>query len=153
MRFYTVTALVNELHQAQADHQLPQGLHRLDGSRLAATHGVIVVAIQYRLGALGRPLRSGAENSVTALTLMAGDDMAWGAWGELTHSVRTGEPAFDRLAVALAEAGAQGTQESVIYGFGLQLNPEVESIFDFKFEDFRLLSYDPHPHIPAPVAI
>lgn len=37
-------------------------------------------------------------------------------------------PAFDRLALALADAGAQGTQESLIYGFGLQLNPEVASV-------------------------
>jgi thymidylate synthase (EC 2.1.1.45) len=27
------------------------------------------------------------------------------------------------------------------------LNPEVDSIFDFKFEDFELVGYDPHPHI------
>ena len=33
------------------------------------------------------------------------------------------------------------------------LNPEVKSIFDFKFEDFTLLNYDPHPHIRAAVAI
>ncbi|WP_366555887.1 amidoligase family protein [Aquibaculum sediminis] len=36
-------------------------------------------------------------------------------------------PAFDRLADALTEAGAEGTQESVIYGFGMQFNPEVAS--------------------------
>ncbi len=33
------------------------------------------------------------------------------------------------------------------------INPEVRSIFDFQFEDFRLENYDPHPHIPAPVAV
>jgi thymidylate synthase len=33
------------------------------------------------------------------------------------------------------------------------LNPEVRSIFNFQFEDFRLEAYDPHPHIPAPVAV
>ncbi|HLW28969.1 MAG TPA: amidoligase family protein [Kiloniellales bacterium] len=33
--------------------------------------------------------------------------------------------AYDRLADALAEAGAEGTQESLIYSFGMQLNPEV----------------------------
>ncbi|MEZ2415288.1 thymidylate synthase [Muriicola sp. E247] len=33
------------------------------------------------------------------------------------------------------------------------LNPEVKDIFDFKFEDFTLLNYDPHPHIKGMVAV
>ena len=28
------------------------------------------------------------------------------------------------------------------------LNPDVKNIFDFKYEDFTLTDYDPHPHIP-----
>jgi len=35
----------------------------------------------------------------------------------------------------------------------MQLNPEVRDIFAFRFEDFSLEGYDPHPHIPAPVAV
>src|SRR6202049_3968763 len=35
----------------------------------------------------------------------------------------------------------------------MQINPDVGSIFDFKFEDFELLGYDPHPHIKAEVAV
>ncbi|AFU69734.1 thymidylate synthase ThyA [Psychroflexus torquis ATCC 700755] len=35
----------------------------------------------------------------------------------------------------------------------MKLNPEVNSIFDFKFEDFTLENYDPHPHIKGKVAI
>ncbi len=35
----------------------------------------------------------------------------------------------------------------------MQLNSEVTSIFDFKFEDFQLGNYDPHPHISAKVAV
>ena len=35
----------------------------------------------------------------------------------------------------------------------MKINPEVQSIFDFCFDDFQLESYDPHPHIRAPVAV
>jgi len=33
------------------------------------------------------------------------------------------------------------------------LNPEVKSIFDFKYEDFKLVNYDPYPAIKASVAV
>ncbi len=33
------------------------------------------------------------------------------------------------------------------------INPEVNDIFGFKFEDFTLLNYDPHPHIKANVSV
>ena len=35
----------------------------------------------------------------------------------------------------------------------LWINPEVQDIFAFRFADFRLDGYNPHPHIAAPVAV
>jgi thymidylate synthase len=35
----------------------------------------------------------------------------------------------------------------------MKINPSVNSLFDFRFEDFTLENYDPHPHIKAPVAV
>ncbi len=35
----------------------------------------------------------------------------------------------------------------------MRLNPAVKDLFAFRYEDFELSGYDPHPHIKAPVAI
>jgi len=35
----------------------------------------------------------------------------------------------------------------------MKLNPVADSIFDFKYEDFQLENYEPHPHIKAAVAV
>jgi thymidylate synthase len=35
----------------------------------------------------------------------------------------------------------------------MNLRPDVSSILDFRYEDFELVGYQPHPHIPAPVAV
>lgn len=35
----------------------------------------------------------------------------------------------------------------------LRINPDVKDLFEFRFEDFELVDYDPHPHIKAPVAV
>jgi thymidylate synthase len=35
----------------------------------------------------------------------------------------------------------------------MRINPAVQNIFDFKYEDFTLEAYDPHPAIKAPVAV
>ena len=35
----------------------------------------------------------------------------------------------------------------------MKINPDVHNIFDFTFDDFELVGYDPHPHIKAQVAV
>ena len=35
----------------------------------------------------------------------------------------------------------------------MEIDPAVTSIFKFRYEDFKLVGYDPHPHIAAPVAV
>jgi thymidylate synthase len=35
----------------------------------------------------------------------------------------------------------------------VKLNPDIKNLEDFKFEDFQLLEYDPHPGIKAPIAV
>ena len=33
------------------------------------------------------------------------------------------------------------------------INPNVKDLFEFTYEDFELVDYDPHPHIKAAVAV
>ena len=35
----------------------------------------------------------------------------------------------------------------------MKINTEIKNIFDFKFEDFELINYNPHPHIKGKVAV
>jgi thymidylate synthase len=35
----------------------------------------------------------------------------------------------------------------------MKMNPDIQSIFDFTFEDFELVGYQAHPHIKGAVAV
>jgi thymidylate synthase len=35
----------------------------------------------------------------------------------------------------------------------VKLNPEIKSVFDFRFEDFTIENYDPHPHIKGAISV
>ena len=35
----------------------------------------------------------------------------------------------------------------------MKLNPKIDDLFEFSFDDFELSGYNPHPHISAPVAV
>jgi hypothetical protein len=75
----------------------PAALYRL----LRALSSVGVVSEEspdrFRLTPLGACLQTGHPRSMHAAALFYGNPAVWSAWGNLLDSVRTGEPAFDRL--------------------------------------------------------
>ena len=45
------------------------------------------------------------------------------------------------------------TAQSIYETFFTKINPAIKDIFSFKYEDFNLINYDPHPHIKGAVAV
>lgn len=68
--------------------------------------------------------------------------------GDFVHTLGDAHLYSNHLAQARLQLGRtpRGLPE-------MKLNPAVTSIFDFKYEDFSLEGYDPHPHIKAEVAV
>jgi hypothetical protein len=81
------------LAEATATH--PGTLYRL--LRALASLGIFAEDGNGRFGLtpLAHGLRTNAPGSLRAYAIMMGEDWHWGAWGELLHSVRTGECAFE----------------------------------------------------------
>ncbi len=52
-----------------------------------------------------------------------------------------------------SRAGAAATDAPDAAAAAMKINPEVKDIFAFRYEDFVLEGYDPHPHIKAEVAV
>jgi hypothetical protein len=52
---------------------------------------------RFQLAPLGEPLRTHANDSLRDLAVLYGEGWIWHAYGNLLHSVRTGEPAFDAV--------------------------------------------------------
>jgi len=73
------------------------GVYRL--LRALASVGLFAEAgnRKFRLTPLGRLLRTDSSQTLGGYARFVGDQSTWRPWGELRHSVRTGEPAFDRV--------------------------------------------------------
>jgi hypothetical protein len=86
---------VDELARATRTHA--GALRRL--MRALASRGVLAEHAdgRYGLTPTGQPMRSDVPGSVLGQLLLWGHPMQWGPWADLLHSVRTGEPAFDRV--------------------------------------------------------
>jgi SAM-dependent methyltransferase len=67
--------------------------------RALAARGVVTEqdGRRFELGALGTALRSDVPGSLRVAVLMFAAPWFWRAWGELLHTVKTGEPAFDHV--------------------------------------------------------
>src|SRR5688572_13041760 len=70
-------------------------LHRL--LRALASLGIVAEDAdgRFALTPLADGLRTNAPGSLRAYAIMMGEEWHWRAWGELLHSVRTGQPAFE----------------------------------------------------------
>jgi hypothetical protein len=74
----------------------PQALHRL--LRALASLGIFAedAAGDFMLTPQAELLRSDVQGSLKDIALLYGDDWVWQAYGNMTHSVRTGAPAFTK---------------------------------------------------------
>src|SRR5258708_3338873 len=81
-----------ELAQETATHS--QSLHRL--MRLLASIGIFAEddTKRFCLTALGEYLRSDVPASMRAAAIMCGESWHWQSWGNILHTIRTGEPAI-----------------------------------------------------------
>jgi thymidylate synthase len=68
--------------------------------------------------------------------------------GELVHTLGDAHLYLNHLEQARTQLAREPRPRPT-----LRLNPEVRSLFEFRFEDFSLEGYQPHPHIPAKVAV
>lgn len=68
--------------------------------------------------------------------------------GDFVHTLGDAHLYSNHLEQVEEQLGRKPFQSPV-----MKINPEVKSIFDFKFEDFELVGYEAHPHIKAKVAV
>jgi thymidylate synthase len=68
--------------------------------------------------------------------------------GEFIHTLGDAHLYLNHVEQALSQLGREPRPLP-----RMRLNPAVKDIFGFRYEDFELVGYDPHPHIAAPVAV
>jgi hypothetical protein len=102
---------------AEAAGVFPEPLYRV--LRVAAGAGVLAEPSlrTFALTPVGAGLRTGVPGSMRDMVLLNGEEESWRPYGEILHTVRTGQPAFEH-----------------IYGVGffehLRQHPEIAAIFD-----------------------
>jgi SAM-dependent methyltransferase len=83
---------------------------------------------KFRLTALGRLLRSDSSQALGGYARFTGHDSTWRPWGELRHSVRTGEPAFDHVfAMPIFEYFAKMPESAAVFDAAMTSISTLES--------------------------
>jgi len=70
------------------------------------------------------------------------------AYGDFVHTLGDAHLYNNHIEQAKLQLSREPKQLPV-----MKINREIKNIFDFKFEDFSLTDYDPHPHIKGIVAV
>lgn len=92
---------------------------------------------QFALTPAAEFLRSDVPGSLRSVAIMAGDDWTWRPWGDLYNSVKTGEPAFDRVfgkpafAYLAENPGAASIFDDAMTGWSMQNSHAVAEAYDF----------------------
>ena len=86
-------------------------------------------------------------NSLPLLTLMVAQVTGYQP-GEFIHTFGDAHLYTNHLDAARLQLSREPRPLPTI-----RLNPAVTSLFDFTYDDFEVLGYDPHPHIPGKVAV
>jgi hypothetical protein len=83
---------------------------------------------RFRLTQLGRLLRRDSSRALGDYARFTGDQSTWRPWGELRHSVRTGEPAFDRVFdMPIFEYFAQMPESAAVFDAAMTSISTLES--------------------------
>lgn len=101
---------------ARAANASEDGVYRL--LRALASVGIFAETGErrFRLTPLGKLLRTDSPEALGGYTRFVGHESTWRPWGELGHSVRTGEPAFDHVfAMPIFEYFAKMPEAAAIF--------------------------------------
>ncbi|MCC2681458.1 MAG: thymidylate synthase [Nitrosospira multiformis] len=85
--------------------------------------------------------------SYALLTLMLAQSCRLGV-GEFIHTFGDAHLYLNHLEQAREQLGRTPKKLPM-----MKLNPAIQNVFDFRYEDFTLEGYDPHPSIKAPIAV
>jgi len=115
----------------------PQPLYRL--LRALASLGIFIENDDgaFALTPLAELLRQDAPGSLKSTALLYGDAVFWGAYGQMLHSVRTGEPGFDRqhgaplYAYLATHADTRALFQEGMSGFSQREIAAIRAAYDF----------------------